>query len=385
MKRTKATKNPMTTSVCNRILAAVRADAIEETDWSSLVKPLGLPPKAANDLAAALATVVRLPFADSEKLADLLLFQQVRLPKLRSEPGWTEKTQQLGALFELMIGMAMQGNSLFPQNPADIASQLRDALESTQPSPERFAALIALLLSSDRKMRTGLNFTNARNLEEVVEYEHRRRSRNPEWCWKSPKKYSLLEIELKKQPEFRSDWKFIQTHFYLDRFRDADGIIRRSPLVEGNWRRPNPSDLRNDANRFQVVFNFFCWKWFLYGMRGNEPMLQKLAVTLTPFGTQIFIPGFRSLDPARDINWAKVTRLHRARGINKQGEKLAEGREAHRKLVDRIVQADRTARQNGLKGVARYDYIKRQAGLSPETDDAEIRQYLRKAVKKIET
>ena len=43
-----------------------------------------------------------------------------------------------------------------------------------------------------------------------------------------------------------------------------------------------------------------------------------------------------------------------------------------------IVKSDQEARAKRLKGAARYDYIKRKAGLSPETDDAEIRQYLRK-------
>ena len=64
--------------------------------------------------------------------------------------------------------------------------------------------------------------------------------------------------------------------------------------------------------------------------------------------------------------------------FSKKGEKLAKGREAHRNLVARIVRSDEEARESGLKGAARYGYVKRKVGLSPETDDAEIRQYLRK-------
>ncbi len=110
-------------------------------------------------------------------------------------------------------------------------------------------------------------------------------------------------------------------------------------------------------------------------------MAQKLAVTLTPFGTQIFIPGFWSLDPTRDINWAKVTRLHRARGISRQGEKLIENRKALAKLIEKVVAADRTARRQGLRGEARYVFIKKSAGLSVEMDNAEIRHYLRQGTR----
>jgi hypothetical protein len=267
---------------------------------------------------------------------------------------------------------------LFPQNPADIARQVRIELERAAPASKTFTPLIALLLSKDGTVKTGMNFGAARDLEEILQYEQRRRSGNPEWCWKAPEKYALLESELRKQSEFSRDWEVLREHFDLQSFQDNDRIIRRSPVLEGSWRKPTPSILRDEGSRFQIAFDFFCWKWFLYGMRGDEPMLQKLAVTLTPFGTQIFIPGFWSLDPARDINWSKVTRLHRARGINKQGEKLAKGREGHLKLVRKIVASDQHAREKGLKGSARYSFVKDSAGLSPDTDDAEIRQYLRK-------
>ena len=185
--------------------------------------------------------------------------------------------------------------------------------------------------------------------------------------------------EVKQTPEFHEDWRLISTNFKLERHRDPQGIIRRSPLVEGNWRKPGFSDLRHEDSRFQVAFDFFCWKWFLYGMQGDEPMVQKLAVTLTPFGTQIFIPGFWSLDPLRDINWAKVARLHRARGIGKQGEKLADNHKAHGELVKRVLLADQAARRGGLAGEPRYAFIKQNTGLAQNTDNAEIRRYLREA------
>ena len=48
-------------------------------------------------------------------------------------------------------------------------------------------------------------------------------------------------------------------------------------------------------------------------------------------------------------------------------------------MLKRIVMADRVARREGIRGQARYCQIKEAAGLSQETDDAEIRRYLREA------
>ena len=73
----------------------------------------------------------------------------------------------------------------------------------------------------------------------------------------------------------------------------------------------------------------------------------------------------------------KVTRLHRARGIYKQGEKLKEKRTGHADIVKRIQAGDRVARKQGLRGEARYAFVKATAGLSERTDDAQIRRYLR--------
>jgi hypothetical protein len=36
-------------------------------------------------------------------------------------------------------------------------------------------------------------------------------------------------------------------------------------------------------------------------MKGDEPLLMKPSVVFTPFGTEIFIPGYISFDPKRDL------------------------------------------------------------------------------------
>jgi hypothetical protein len=353
-----------------------------EPSWENWVTQLALRPEASQVLVESLRRLWLLPFADRTALADLLLFRYTKLPQISGQTRADGDAQRLRlcSLFEFLVDMALQGNSVFPQNPAHIAQQARQALETPIRGDQFFDVLLDLLISKDGlTCQPGFNFAQVADLKEIVQYEHGRQSGSPEWCWRAKHKYELFAAEVKQTPEFHDDWKLISTSFKLDRYRDPQGIIRRSPLIEGNWRKPSFSDLRNEDNRFQVAFDFFCWKWFLYGMEGEEPLVQKLAVTLTPYGTQIFIPGFWSLDPARDINWAKVTRLHRARGISKQGEKLIENQKARVELVKRVAMADRTARQQKLKGQRRYKFIKESAKLADNMDDAEIRRYLREA------
>jgi hypothetical protein len=66
------------------------------------------------------------------------------------------------------------------------------------------------------------------------------------------------------------------------------------PDWDFNWNRP--------AERFAAVLDVFCWRWQLYGMERDRPLLMKLTVNLTPLGTMIFIPAFWSFDPKRDFN-----------------------------------------------------------------------------------
>jgi hypothetical protein len=171
----------------------------------------------------------------------------------------------------------------------------------------------------------------------------------------------------------------MKRHFNVEKFQDSRGIIRRSLLPERNWQRPSHPPLDVIRSRFQVAFDFFCWKWFLYGMRRDEPLVEKLTFTLTPYGTQVFIPGYWSFDAARDIAWKEVIRLHRARGIGKQGEKVAQNRRHRSAQLQKLAAANREAQRRGLSGMARYEFLKTRAGMAQGMDDAQVRRMLRDA------
>jgi hypothetical protein len=67
--------------------------------------------------------------------------------------------------------------------------------------------------------------------------------------------------------------------------------IASTLLVERNWERGPGAPFQTKAQRFQATFDLFCWKYYLWGMKGNKPFLMKPSVVFTPLGTQIFIPG----------------------------------------------------------------------------------------------
>jgi hypothetical protein len=356
----------------------------DEPDWEQQVKGLNLSPASSRELVAALKRVWILPFADVPAITDLLLFQFTNIPAIR--PVLAGKKQPEGerlcALFELMVSMCLQGFSPFPQNPAHLAQQIQKALESPKQKRAHLLPLLDLLIEPvTGQPDTGLNNANVADAEFIILCEHERREGLSEGAWKAPFKYTEFQERVRENAGFQKDWQAIKTRFAVDDFRDQGGIIRRSKLEEGNWRQPISSDLSQTDHNFQVVFDFFCWKWFLYGMKGDEPLVQKLAYSMNPYGTMIFIPGYWSFDPKRDLNWDKILRLHRARGIGRQGPKLGAGRQQKSAQLKKMLAAETIARQMNLKGQARYSFLKEKSGLSQQTDDAQVRRMLRDARK----
>jgi len=136
---------------------------------------------------------------------------------------------------------------------------------------------------------------------------------------KAGEKYRLLEEKLMKDRLFRQAWAAIKEEFDVTEYQDRKGIIRRRMVAERAFRIEWQLNWKEPTARFQAVFDAFCHRWNLYGMEGDEPLLQKLTVNLTPHGTMIFIPSWWSLDPKRDLSWREIKKLHNARVVSKQG------------------------------------------------------------------
>ncbi|MPN60172.1 hypothetical protein SDC9_207897 [bioreactor metagenome] len=82
------------------------------------------------------------------------------------------------------------------------------------------------------------------------------------------------------------------------------------------------------------------------------------------------------MDYVRDVNWREVLKLHRARGIPKQGNKAARNAKERKAQLKKLSLANQQARRLKLKGKRYYAFLKQTAGFDPRTDDAHIRRLL---------
>src|SRR5438552_5572180 len=157
----------------------------------------------------------------------------------------------------------------------------------------------------------------------VSEHEHSVQRGSYESLIRARHKYDQIESQFADDPTFQAQWISIKAHFDVMKFADHKGIIRRRFVTERSMREHWPFRWTKTVDRFHAVFDVFCQRWHLYGMRGDRPLLLMLPANLTPFGTMIFIPAYWSFDPKRDLNWRTITALHIARGGPKLGDKLA--------------------------------------------------------------
>lgn len=185
-------------------------------------------------------------------------------------------------------------------------------------------------------------------------------------------KFAASERALSSNRAFQTDWKKVTDSFDVARRADHKGVIRRIMIPERNLRTNFDPDWKTEPGRFQAVFDTFCAKWNLYGMQNGKPLLQKLSVNLTPFGTMIFIPAYWSFDPKRDVDWGSITKLHKSRGQHRQGPSLAEGAEQRRADAEKLVELEAEAKNRKLRGAKRHEFLCKGLGWNLGTDAKRI-------------
>ena len=307
----------------------------------------GLPPTGWK--TAIRARLEELPFCDAETAGTLLLFLFGDLPKLlkeRCEP----ESERLAEAFAWVCFSFWQCGSAFPAFPENYAQFLHgELLKLPRERDPGTIALAGLLAHGPEPAggdgRCGFNRLALSATAVIRDSETLMHEGRYEFYLKAREKYAEYECYLEQSGEFRADWDRIKACYGELRGQE---IVRRSLIPERNWERGPGAQFADAAQRFQAVFDLFCWKYYLWGMKGDSPLLQKTSVVFTPYGTQIFIPGYLSFDPKRDLDFSKVTRLHRARGISRQGPGFSVGR---RELAETPFsrRKPRTARQS-VKG-----------------------------------
>jgi hypothetical protein len=174
---------------------------------------------------------------------------------------------------------------------------------------------------------------------------------------KTQAKYSQNELAIRTNPQLRHQWTRIKATFNVQAYRDYKGVIRRTMSAERNLRPSFSVNVRRREDVFRAAFDAFCLRWNLYGMQHDEPLLLKLAVNLTPYGTMIHIPAYWSFDPKRDIRWDAIANLHRVRVPGRQGNALAEGFSERMKAAEKLHRLDQEAIRLRLKGEKKHEFL----------------------------
>jgi len=211
----------------------------------------------------------------------------------------------------------------------------------------------------------------------TTDHEHAVQHGEYESLIRVPVKFDAMEQKLAGDPAFQADWRAIRARFDVAKYRDHKQIIRRRIVSERSMRGDMGFHWGTKAARFQAVFDVFCQRWNLYGMQGEKPLLLKLTVNLTPFGTMIFIPAYWSFDPKRDLNWRGITALHKARGVAKQGPKLTQNQLDQKREAEHAAQLASEAAAKGLKGEKRNLWIMKNLGWDARTDERKLRRLLK--------
>jgi hypothetical protein len=189
---------------------------------------------------------------------------------------------------------------------------------------------------------------------------------------KTQAKFDQNELAIRSDPELQAQWMRIKAAFDVTVYRENNGVIHRSMDTERNLRPSFSVKTRRRDDAFRAAFDAFCLRWNLYGMQNDEPLLLKLSVTITPFGTMIHIPSYWSFDPKRDIRWKAIARLHRTRVHSRQGSALAEGRAERMKAAEKLRELDQEALRLGHKGVKKHVFLCAGLGLVPGTSPRRI-------------
>ena len=268
--------------------------------------------------------------------------------------------QQLRALHNWMFVPP----TLWPFNVQDVLEDCLAALEKGKCLNSRHCLLIDLLPEPPDETICAA----------VADHELHVQKGTYENLVKTQAKYAQNELAINTDLQLRRQWARIKAAFNVQAYRDHKGVIRRTMNTERNLRPSFSVNLRRREDVFHAAFDAFCLRWNLYGMQNDDPLLLKLAVNITPYGTMIHIPAYWSFDPKRDIRWDAIASLHRARVPGRQGSALAEGLAERIKAAEKLRHLDKAALRLGLKGETKHEFLCAGLGWVPGTSPKRIRR-----------
>lgn len=274
----------------------------------------------------------------TEWAEDILHRYHAVIPNLNGEAA-----ERLRVLYHWMLVPP----TLWPFNIHDVLGDCLAALEKGKRLNNRQCLLIDLLPEAPDETICAA----------VAEHELHVQKGTYENLVKTQAKFSQTELAVRADPQLQSQWARIKAAFDVSDYRDYKGVIRRTMGAERNMRPSFSVNLRRREDVFRAAFDAFCLRWNLYGMQHDEPLLLKLAVNITPYGTMILIPSYWSFDPKRDIRWKAIAKLHKTRVPGRQGAALAEGRAERMKLAKKLPHLDQEVLRLKLKGEKKHAFL----------------------------
>jgi hypothetical protein len=334
------------------------------------LKTFGLPPRG---WRAQLRRDAQLrPFAEASVLAELVVYLIGGLPATLAAAA--PERARVAEAYGWLCFQAWQSGSHFPAFAENYAQFLREGLASDGIDASHCA--VGDLLLDGLKASGSCGFQRLILSDPVLVRESEQSLLSGDFAafLKAGVKYNEFEEKLGVPDGFSQDWRKLSAAFPME--TSSKQILHRSLLPERHWVRDGGASFRTRAGRFQAALDLLCWKYCLWGVAGGQPLLLKPSVVFTPHGTQIFIPAYLSFDARRDLDFSLINKLHRARGVQRQGEGFSGARAATKLLRERAKAADRDARMLGLRGDKRYDYVAKQIGRIDSGDYRATRKLL---------
>lgn len=292
-------------------------------------------------------------FDRAEWAEEVIRRYHAALPKLNAVDA-----QPLQAIYHWMF----VPTTLWPFNVQDVLEDCLAALEKGKRLNSRHRLLIDLLPEPPNETICAAVASHELCVQQGI-YEN---------LVKTQAKYSQNELAIRTDPQLRRQWARLKATFNVQAYRDHKGVIRRTMTAERNLRPSFSVNVRRRQDVFRAAFDAFCLRWNLYGMQHEEPLLLKLAVNLTPYGTMIHIPAYWSFDPKRDIRWDAIASLHRARVPGRQGSALAEGLVERMRAAEKLRRLDLEVHRLGLKGEKKHEFLCAGLGWVPGTSPKRI-------------
>jgi len=187
---------------------------------------------------------------------------------------------------------------------------------------------------------------------------------------KQPEKFQEGKNRVKRDQELKKTWQQIKHRWDVSAFRNPRGVIRRRMSQERNFRENWAFDWSDQKGKFHLLFDVMCYRWKLYGMEHDDPLLLKISVNPTPHGTMIVIPRHWSLDLARDLHWNKIGELHRSHKAIRQGPKLSPARTEKYKEAKQVLKFWNEAGVKKIRGDDRYEHVLNKMRKTGGTDSA---------------